>query len=171
MISSIFHNISKLQFFADFRLLQRRFFKKLRKYERIEARLYWSKTPKERAHLTLIFEQYYFLSTRWTKQNISSKWRFCIISERKFKLFFSFKYIWLLGNKSMANLICFQMLLPIFLSFKYCDWIQNAVLASCSLLNMFLFVCYTGMLRLVSEILPRIKSAKQCDVTVKICIS
>jgi hypothetical protein len=30
------------------------------------------------------------------------------------------------------------------------------------------FIC-AGMLKLVSEILPRIKSAKQCDVTVKIC--
>jgi hypothetical protein len=28
---------------------------------------------------------------------------------------------------------------------------------------------YAGMLRLVSEILPRIESAKQCDVTVEIC--
>jgi hypothetical protein len=28
-----------------------------------------------------------------------------------------------------------------------------------------------GMLRLVSEILPMMKSAKQCDVTVEICIS
>jgi hypothetical protein len=28
-----------------------------------------------------------------------------------------------------------------------------------------------GMLRLFSEILPRIKSAKKCDVTVEICIS
>jgi hypothetical protein len=30
---------------------------------------------------------------------------------------------------------------------------------------------FAGMLRLVSEILPRMKSAKQCDVTVEICIS
>jgi hypothetical protein len=33
----------------------------------------------------------------------------------------------------------------------------------------FAFSKYAGMLRLVSEILPSIESAKQCEVTVEIC--